>query len=563
MSAPFTAQQSLDRARALLQSGRGAALPELLKLIETLSLNICEVTVSELADLIEKDAVVLAKIITVANTLAHNPGIAPLTTLSQAIHQLGYNRIRTIAVSLMLLNTAGDAHPVEQREAATHALCAGLLAQGTAESLGTHDPEFAFACTALRGFGRILFAAISPEHYRAAALRVATLGEPIAYRSQFGITPLEFTRKLLAAARLPEEVLRTLRDAEPESLAGVSTTYDARLLGIVDFSTRLATLTLDHHPGSDSYLAKIRALARRYERLIPGAADVAKPALQRTEERIRNFTRSHGGSALPPESLARIRLRLRQVSPTPVPPDSTALTPPTHGSPGTDSAPLSHHDTAVPPESPAEETATPTTPDASPPLAVLSPDPNPSSDPTPTAAAAPPEPAPAPWDAPLADAHAFEVHALTPPPTDPLLHALAHLRTELAASECWFFRAGPGETELNFAHGLGHACTEQPAAARLTATERSVFGVCLQRREIVLIHDTADTALLPYLPAWFRKTTGAPAAFSLIPLRTPDDRSALLLIGWGTPRRIVLAPAQISLARQLPTSAQPPTPVAA
>lgn len=537
MLTPLTAQQSLDRARAILQSGRGAALPELLKIIETLSLNICEVSISELAELIEKDAVVLAKIISVANTLAHNPGIAPLSTLSQAIHQLGYNRIRTIAVSLMLLDTAGDANPAEQRDAAAHALCAGLLAQGTAEWLGTHDPEFAFACTALRGFGRIIFAAVSVQHCRQANQLSATVGESIAYRAQFGLTPLEFTRQLLAAARLPDEVLRTLRAHEPESLAGVSTTYDARLLGIVEFGSRLATLTLDPRPSPDTYVSHLRGLARRFERLVPGAPELAKPALQRTDERLRSFTHCSGVRGLPTQSLARINSRLRQLSPAHIPPENNSgLTP--------DS--VSYFSAPPPPAV-----------TSSPPPASLPPAPPPVA-PDPVATGQP-----APWETPLVDSLAFEAQPLAPAPVDPLRHALTLVRAELAAQESWFFRAAPGETDLTFVHGLGHAHTQLPTSARLQAGERSVFGVCLQRREVVLIHDTADATLRPYLPTWFRQTAGAPTAFFLIPLRTPDDRSALLLVGWGTPRRIVVAPAQIDLARQLLDSAQTPRPAVA
>lgn len=554
MVAPFTAQQTLDRARTIMQSGRGAALPELLKLIETLSLNVCEVTISELAELIEKDAVVLAKIISVANTLAHNPGIAQLSTLSQAIHQLGYNRIRTIAVSLMLLDTAGEANPAEQREAAAHALCAGLLAQGTAESLGTHDPEFAFACTALRGFGRIIFAAISASHCREALQRIPASGEPLAYRSQFGVTPLDFTRQLLSAARLPDEVLRTLRECEPESLAGVSTTYDARLLGIVDFGSRLASLTLDARHGPDAYLSQVRGLARRFERLVPGASDLAKPALQRTDERLRSFTRCNGIRVLPTLSLTRIDWRLRQLSPTHLPPERDTLVPPAREAPGT----------TTPLAGPASLVATTTT--SAPGDSSLLPLPAPFTAPEPLLSApalAPSAPEPVSWDSPLTDSIAFEAQPLDPATVDPLQNALTLIRSALSAQDCWLFHSPAGATSLTFTRGLGSAATHLPAAVRLLPEERTVFGVCLQRQEVVLIHDTTESSLLPYLPAWFRQTSGAPTAFSLIPLRTPDAAAALLLVGWGTPRRVVVSPAQIALARQLLAAAHLPASAAA
>ncbi len=526
MLEPLSARQTLDRARAIMQAGRGAALPELLKIIETLSLNLSEVTISELGELIEKDAVVLAKIISVANTLAHNPGISPLATLSQAIHQVGYNRIRTIAVSLMLLDTAGAANPPEQRDAAAHALCAGLLAQGAAEQLGTHDPEFVFACAALRNFGPIMFAAVSAEHCRAAAKRFALAGPATAYRAQFGLTPLEFTRRLLTAARLPDDVLETLRDCEPESLAGTSTTHATRLLGLADYGSRLATLTLEARRGSDAFAAELRALARRFDRLVPGAFDLVRPALQRADERLRQFSGGPGARSLPAKSLARIDWRLGQLSPAEIAPDRGPADPADSTAdaafPGCDPLSTDILDAA------ADSTALSTEPPLS-----ASASPTSSASPFSTA---PADPFPDPFAAADSDAQA-------------LLEILGEIRRDFAAQECWLFRPAPGEKLYSPAHSLGHAAAQPSASVRLDPAERSVFGVCLQRREIVLIHDASRS---PHLPRWFRQNLGAPAAFALIPSspRGDDASPALLLVGWSVPRRIALTPAQLSLARR-------------
>lgn len=540
MLAPLSATQTLDRARSIMQSGRGAALPELLKLIETLSLNIYEVTIPELAELIEKDAVVLAKIIAVANTLSHNPGITPLSTLSQAIHQLGYNRIRTIAVSLMLLDTAGGVNPSEQREAASHALCAGLFAQGVAEALGTHDAEFVFACTALRSFGRIMFAAVSPEHCREAMTHAPTVGDSIAYRAQFGLTALDFTRKLLTTARMPEEVMRTLRECEPESLAGVATTYDARLLGIVDFGTRLATISLSTGHTADTYTAQTRALARRFERLVPGAADVIRPALQRANERIYSFTSSSGSPALPTESLYRVNLRYRQLCP-----DENV---PILDGDGATNPPLAAYSVGTAINPPSNDT---------PPTHVPISDVISQYTSGPAHAAPISSSEPGAWDESLTSSVAFEAQSIDHAPVNPVVNALSLIREAVGAGECWLFTSAPKTEHLNLNFGFGPCWSAQKIAASIHADERSVFGVCLKRREVVLIHDAADAALLPYLPAWFREPMVAPAAFALIPLRTASAPAGLLLIGWAAPRRIALSAPQLSLAHQLIAAALP------
>lgn len=501
MLAPLSARQTLDRARTIMQGGRGASLPELLKIIETLSMNICEVTISELSELIEKDAVVLAKIIGVANIVSHNPGISPLTTLSQAIHQIGYNRIRTIAVSLMLLENAGGTNPPEQREAAALALCAGLLAQGTAEQLGTHDPEFVFACAALRNFGPIMFAAVSIEHARAAEKRLTSLGRDEAYRAQFGLTPLDFTRQIFSTVRLPPEVINTLRDCEPESLATDASTYDSRLLGLADYASQLAALSLEPRHGSDAYAAHVRRLGRRYERLVPGATELARPALQRADDRLRQFTHGPGARTLPTKSLSRIDWRLRQLSPTEIPPE---------GSIETDAINLAKAAQHLGP--PEAEASLPSLP--------------------------PPVSRPPDSAAPFSE----------PPGIEPLVAALDIIRRDFTANECWLFRPVPGETSLAPFRTVGHAAAQPSAKVRVDLTERSVFGLALQRREVLLIHDAAQS---PHLPRWFRHALGAPGAFLLIPLLQPEGPAGLLLVGWNQPRRIVVTAAQISFARQM------------
>ena len=324
MVEPLSARQTLDRALALMASGRGTSLPELLRVIETLSLNVCEVTVSELGEIIEKDTVIVARVIAAANTIAHNPTISPLTTLSQAIHRLGYTRIRTIAVALMLLDTAGGSNPPEQREAAAQALCAGLLAQASAQEVGTHDPELVFACAAMRNFGYIMSAAVSVEHCRLAQQQTGgNLAE--AYQAQFGIAPLELARRLLTAARLPAEVIETLRDCEPGSPTAESSNFENRLLAHAEYGTRLAHLTLESTQNPERFADAVRNLGEQFAALLPGAAEFAPRALGGANQRLSDFTVAHGMRGLPTKSLQRVRWRLHQMTETePADPASAA-----------------------------------------------------------------------------------------------------------------------------------------------------------------------------------------------------------------------------------------------
>jgi HD-like signal output (HDOD) protein len=531
MLAPLTATQTLDRARQVMASGHGAGLPELLQLIETLSTNLGEVTVSEIAELIEKDAAVLARLLTVANTVYHNPNIKPLSSVHHAIHQVGFQRIRSLAVSLMLLeNTGGAGNPPEQREAAAQALCAGLLAQGTAQFCGTLDPETAFACAALRQFGHILLPAVSLEHYRAARERLKTMPADLAWRGVFGLTPLDLSRRLLAASRLPDEVMHSLRDCEPAAIARLPLSTDNRLLAVADLGGRLATLTLDATCGPDVFAEQSRKLARPYEHLLPDPHGSLAAALVHTDERITSFARGNGGSSLPTPSLARIKSRVLAEKPD-------GMTDALLAAAAVPTAPMPMDAPAAPASS--EEPTKPALVEAT-----------------------EPEPSPPPeelWTDSLSRSAAFSTQS-TPPvtPLDPWLAVLTLVRDRLGAHEVWLFQPAPASDNLALTHGVGDRWQKFQSVATLRRAERTVFGVCLTRQETVVIHNTDDPSLRPYLPDWLRHPVAPPPrSFLLVPAGADDTAPGIALIGWRHAQQIVFTPAQAQLVRQLFRSVAP------
>lgn len=570
MITPLTATATLDRARAALQNGKGAGLPELLKIIETISTNLAEVTIQELADLIEKDAAVLARIVQIANTIVHNPNFTPLSSLTHAIHQIGFSRVRSLTLSLMLVENAGARNPPEQREAAAQALCAGLIAQGCAQKFGYVDPEAAFACATLRNFGSIILPAVSLEHYRAARERLKDKPEDIAYRGVFGMTPLELSRRLLVSARLPEEFMRALRDTSPEALAGTATLPETRLLAMADLGSRIARAALDGSKGSNSFGEETRELAKRFRRVVPDALEYIPEALEHADARLAGFLRTDGITALPTVSLNRIRARVQHVAPdtvtiTPSAPEAgpDVLVPAAQGSLETSMvqalgaaavAPLvvaeapsfgasSEPIGATSNETEATTSDAPVAPSPAEPLVPVAPFPVASVSPVPVEAAQPSSVPPfetAPLSEPVA-----------PAGRDPWLTALTLVRDSFAAQECWAFAVQPGGVSLPLTHGVGERWQRFQAIAAVRSDERTVFGVCLSRREAVVIHDLHDPKLKPYLPAWMRESGDAPPSFVLVPLLEGERASGVVLIGWHRAQRITLNKAQLELARQI------------
>lgn len=545
MLVPLTSRQTIDLAASALASGRGAGLPELLELIQSLSSKIDRVSLSELSGLIEQDPAVAARLIGIANMIAHNPGMTTLTTVAHAIHQVGFQRVRSLAISLMLIeSTGGRRNPPEQRQAASRALCAGLLAQACARQVHAVDPEMVFACTTLRHLGRIILPVVSIEHYRAAMAEVPAATEAAAFRRYFGLAPLELSRELLRSYTLPPDIQDALDEFHPGAGRVGSASHSQRLMGIAEYGGRLARIVLDLSVDDAGYRQETTALAETFGQAIPNAGELLTPTLLLAGERLAQFMQVPGTSTLPEMLLRRLRSRL--------PKDDEANAAPARV-PGTVPA------RAVPPP-PAVAPAAGRPPPASP-----APSPAPAA---PTARRREPPPAqsaPAPTPAAPATARADDLPegiTLVPGPArrlsvnEPWLEVLRPIRDGFGAGDCAVFLRSASDGPFVLAEGLGPLTTHHQDTAAVHPGEKTVFGIALTRRETVVIHDSRTATLQSYLPPWFQRDPHTPAAFLLVPLATGDHVNGLVLIGWPKSRRIELTTGHESLLQLLRSSAE-------
>lgn len=552
MVTPLSAHQTVDRAKTALQSGAAVGLPELLALLETLSTNYLTVNLDELTELVEKDVTVYAKVISVANTIAHNPGFSPITNITQAIHLVGFQRIRSFTASLMILeNTGASRNLPEQREAAAEALCAGLFAAHCAEHMGTVEPDMAFAAATLRYFGLILMPSVSAEHAREARERLKTKPPDVAYRGMFGLTPLELSRRMLLSARLPDEVLRSLREFSPQRPDGNTSTLGMHVTAVAELSSRVAGLALDPNRSSEEFFSKARQCALQFERFVPTPCEFIEPAMVRTADTLQGFLAASGATELPTSSLARIRAHASHCAQ----PDGLAPAPAPAPAPIPGSEP-----TAVPKEETTAEpqpleTAVDTATSVPAPAATETVTAGAVDAPSPvTPAVATPAPAapPVPWEAALEASGAFGTMAAAP--TDlSLTQRLAMARDFVQADECWLFRRRLGEESYSIIGGAGTQWEQVRGSAGLRVDERSVFGVALARRQVVLLHDTQDAMVAQYLPPWWQSTKGMPRAIALVPIGKRDEPSGLALLGWRRPQQIAVCRQQLELIREMCT----------
>lgn len=563
-------QRTIKRVSERLESGEAPGLSEIVELIQRLSTNAFETSVQELASLIGKDVVVTAKVIAAANTIGYNPAGVPVTTITEAIHVIGFNKIRQLAVSLLLMESANRSlNHKEKREIAALALCSGLMAEAVMLQRQTSTPEHAFICASLRSYGRLLMTSFMIEDYRRAKIMATSgMAEDEAFKNVFGLTPLELGHHLLASAHLPDPILKSLRALPAIVVKSALYQPEVELLALSDLAVRVCELALRSDVGAHEFAKEAQAIASRSGKLFDLDSDGILGVLRDTGRQLYEFAHTFGLTALADQFAPRINARL-------VGDDPEGFAPP-HGS----EAPM------VPGEPLPEEelkrlgmvdTQRSGSPDSdetrrSPSRA----DGSMAEKPSPPGPENLPERAPdvkAPIDqssaAPLPPAresvvseatfqNAFQngieqiAGLLEEEPVDMKKVYSVILRTArqgFGTEDCIIFARDPSARRYPAAHGTGPL---YDLVARLPGgreDDRDVFGLTVQRLEDVLIYDAADPKIVPHLPAWVR--SAQLGSFVLLPMQENRRPFAVLLAAWKTRRTAGFTVAQIRHVRSM------------
>jgi HD-like signal output (HDOD) protein len=522
------ANQTIARLQHARRAREALSVPEVIKLIEDLSGRAFSISVQELADLISRDTLVTVKVIQAANTFGYNPFGLTVTTVSQAIHVVGFNKIRNLALSMLLLdNAALTTHSEAQCESAALSLCSGIFAQTLAAQNSEQEPEQAFVFACMRHYGRLLLTTFLAPDFKAVHDRPPCESEAEACRRVFGLTALELTQHLFEEVNLPRPILRCLEDLTPSQLATPASSNQDELTAIAQFCAAFSELVLSPRVGSDAFAGQAEHLRATFEKRVPmGSASTAN-LLQAVDENLKVFARAYGPNALSNGVLKRLAARvahsdLRLSSPSDVRPgttDSSGV-----GDAGGD------ENGRVPGVDAAFD-------DGSAGLRML-------------------------VGSPAAAACGVESSLAS----DPLTHCLIQLAGLLAASridlkaieslvvrcisrglclrDCLLCVRDADANRFAMRAGVGELALGSRTDWVVDADRRDIFGIAVSRGDDVLIQDTSESKLRRYLPDWL-VDGGRVTSFVLLPLRNEQGTLGLILgTRSGGP---ALAPAQREL----------------
>lgn len=274
------AQNTLQRVRAGLEAQNQLPLVgQIVRLIKDISGKADKMSVDELVDVISAEPTTLGRIMAIASSMAYNPGGGEITSLHHAISAIGFERVRHLAISILLLENAQSEFTAEaNRELAGTSLISGMLAAEMGRRTLPVDPDMAFLCAALRSYGRMLIATFMSEDY-ARVMRLAAEGPTDdTFRDFFGLTPVELGHELLASQQLPRLILDSLVNLSPEARKQAGESPSAFLVAAADFSLRLADILQSSALTQENFHAQVETLSRQYD-----------PAFLLTEETVQQM----------------------------------------------------------------------------------------------------------------------------------------------------------------------------------------------------------------------------------------------------------------------------------
>ncbi|MEL7447935.1 MAG: HDOD domain-containing protein [Pseudomonadota bacterium] len=200
MSVPTELQEKLDRLSDLPSPPKVAmALVELAR--------DPDVTVGAIADVIEFDPALSAKVLRVANS-AHYVRSKACETVRRALITLGLQSTISTALSFSLVNSLRQkrAGELNYNRYWQRSIMAGIAARELGEQAGFRDKESLFLAALLQDIGMLAVDTLDPYAYSAFTGDVSRHADIEAFeRDQFGCCHTEIGAWLLSRWRLPEQ----------------------------------------------------------------------------------------------------------------------------------------------------------------------------------------------------------------------------------------------------------------------------------------------------------------------------------------------------------------------
>ncbi len=211
--------------------------------------------IGELAKTILQDQSFSARLLAVANGAYYRTRSEPITTVTRAIVQVGYNTIRDVAVAAEFIDMAQQKLPqgIHLHGLIAKSLVAAHQAKALGEGLRLPDTEGIFTTSQLQSIGTLAVALYLPNEFK----RIEQLmnDEGVAFEEAcqrvLDLSPFELSEGILKVCNLPEELVAKA----PNWSSSMRWNLRERKEAIVVFANQVVNLLLS--PLTDESVARL------------------------------------------------------------------------------------------------------------------------------------------------------------------------------------------------------------------------------------------------------------------------------------------------------------------
>jgi len=203
-------------ARILQRMGESGGFPALDRSVATIveAMERSVVDTKPLVDAVLGDVSLTQKVLRLANSAMYAPISSSVSTVTQAVHVLGFEAVGHLALGVKLIGSMGQirANSRSAEQELAHSLLAGSVAGSVAGKAGLQHGEMGVVCSLLHRLGRLLVSFYLPEEWeRIQAAVQAGADEAQAARQELGMSFHDVGTHIAQQWRLPANIVRTMR----------------------------------------------------------------------------------------------------------------------------------------------------------------------------------------------------------------------------------------------------------------------------------------------------------------------------------------------------------------
>ncbi|HVY06287.1 MAG TPA: HDOD domain-containing protein [Burkholderiales bacterium] len=241
---------------------------------------------SALSNTILKDFALTNKLLRMVNTAYFGQYGGTISTVSRAVVILGFDRIRSVAMTLMLLeHLQNKAQAAQLKEDVVAGYFSGLLARELVAKANVRDGEEAFICTMFHDLGRLLVRFYLPEEAQQTDRLVEQgIAEKQAALKVLGISYEEIGVGAARAWHFPERMVQSMRKL-PDAQVRRPATPEDKLQAIAELGSDLcATL---REPDAQAREKRMHALVDKFGKGLNVTPQILEAAVQQSVQDLK------------------------------------------------------------------------------------------------------------------------------------------------------------------------------------------------------------------------------------------------------------------------------------